>query len=114
MYISRNYWRFTAMENQNSLKCLFCHSDRIAPTSFPRPTIFNNKKFNYRKCLDCDLVFIDPVPDTGDYNRMYANSYHDEFYFKESPDYTEWFTLFEKYSKEKSLLDYGCGDGSFI
>ena len=97
------------------MQCLFCYSSNIGKASYPRSTRFNNKLFEYKKCNDCGLIFIDPLPAGDDYDKMYEKSYHDEFYFKDTvPDYTNWFKLFEKYSKEKSVLDYGCGDGGFL
>lgn len=97
------------------MECLFCLSGNITNASYPRPTFFNNKIFSYRQCEDCGLIFIDPLPSRDDYDKMYAKSYHDEFYFKETtPDYTNWFGLFEKYGKEKRIIDYGCGDASFL
>jgi 2-polyprenyl-3-methyl-5-hydroxy-6-metoxy-1,4-benzoquinol methylase len=97
------------------MQCLFCHSSNIDNAGFPRPTQFNNKIFHYKKCRDCGLVFIDPIPVAEDYNVMYTSSYHEQFYFKDViPDQTEWFDLFQKFSKEKKLLDYGCGDASFL
>lgn len=97
------------------MNCLFCHSPKIEAASYPRSTIFNNRQFDYKHCKECGLVFIDPLPANDDYGRMYAASYHDEFYFNETaPDYTNWFQRLEKYSCGKHLLDYGCGDASFL
>lgn len=96
------------------MKCLFCHSENINQAAYPRPTRFNGKIFTYRHCKDCNLVFIDPIPGKDDYDKMYEKSYHDEFYFRETPDYSNWFRLFEKLSSEKSIVDYGCGDGGFV
>jgi 2-polyprenyl-3-methyl-5-hydroxy-6-metoxy-1,4-benzoquinol methylase len=60
-------------------------------------------------------VFIDPLPSADDYEKMYARSYHEAFYFKDAPpDYAPFSSLLEKYSKYRSILDYGCGDGSFV
>ena len=96
------------------MQCLFCYSDRIRKAAYPRPTRFNDKTFGYMECRDCGLIFIDPLPGPDDYNRMYEKSYHDEFYFKEAPDYSGWLQLFERFSQEKSVVDYGCGDGAFL
>lgn len=96
------------------MECLFCHSTNIRKAAYPRPTRFNNKQFHYMRCRDCGLVFIDPIPGDEDYARMYASEYHDQFYFKDAPDYSGWFELFSRYSKDKSIVDYGCGDGAFL
>jgi 2-polyprenyl-3-methyl-5-hydroxy-6-metoxy-1,4-benzoquinol methylase len=97
------------------MNCLFCSSTKIENASYPRPTIFNNKQFNYKHCKDCGLIFINPLPAADDYGKMYSASYHDEFYFNETaPDYTRWYQLLEKYSNGKKILDFGCGDASFL
>jgi 2-polyprenyl-3-methyl-5-hydroxy-6-metoxy-1,4-benzoquinol methylase len=97
------------------MQCLFCKSSNISNTAFPRATLFNNKIFHYKKCRDCGLVFIDPLPEGDDYDKMYSNSYHDQFYFKDSGwDYTPVYNLIEPHIQAKNIMDYGCGDGSFI
>ena len=99
---------------ETKIPCLFCYSTNISMAAFPRPTTFNMKVFSYNQCNDCGLVFINPLPATDDYDKMYAKSYHSEFYFKDIPDYSNWLQLFEKYGQEKMVLDYGCGDGAFL
>lgn len=97
------------------MHCLFCESSEIIKAPFPRSTYFNNKKFNYYKCKECGLVFIDPIPSIDDYAKMYAKSYHDQFYFKEiNGDYLVLNKLLKKDGIKKTLLDYGCGDGSLL
>ena len=97
------------------MDCLFCRSENISEASYPRPSFFNNKLFSYKHCRDCGLVFIDPLPSGDDYDKMYAKTYHNEFYFKEvTPDYSNWRILLEKYRDKKKIVDYGCGDGSFL
>src|SRR5215470_12831357 len=103
------------MAVETMARCLFCQSPEIREASFPRSTYFNGKKFDYFQCKECQLVFINPLPSADDYTKMYAKSYHNEFYFKgTSPDYSRLYALLEKNSGEKSILDYGCGDGSFV
>ena len=97
------------------MQCLFCQSPDVDRTSFPRPTFFNNKRFEYYQCNNCKLVFIDPIPSSDDYANMYAPTYHDTYYFKESEiDYSFFYELLEKNTTGKNILDYGCGDGSFL
>src|SRR5215470_2313496 len=102
------------MKAENS-HCLFCKSSEIKKASFPRSTDFNGKKFHYYQCTKCQLVFIDPLPSADDYKKMYGRSYHEQFYFKEiSTDYSQFYALLEKNSNQRSIVDYGCGDGSFL
>jgi SAM-dependent methyltransferase len=97
------------------MNCLFCGSVKIENASYPRPTVFNNKQFGYKHCKNCGLVFINPLPAADDYGMMYSASYHDEFYFNETaPDYINWYQLLEKYGNGKKILDFGCGDASFL
>lgn len=97
------------------MNCLFCNSSHSRKAVIPRNTIFNNKKFSYFQCCSCGLVFIDPVPATEDYRVMYDPKYHQAFYFKETiHDYGYLDPLFDKLQIGKKLLDYGCGDASFL
>jgi len=98
------------------MNCLFCRSVNVKKANFPRATRFNHKIFHYMQCRDCDLIFIDPVPAEEDYSSMYNPSYHDQFYFKDDGglDYSNIYNLLEENISEKSLVDYGCGDGSLL
>ena len=97
------------------MPCLFCGSPEIVPASFPRPTRFNDKIFSYKKCQSCGLVFIDPIPTDDDYAKMYAVSYHDQFYFKNlGSDFDYLVNTLSAFIKEKSIVDYGCGDASVL
>ncbi|HEY0432441.1 MAG TPA: methyltransferase domain-containing protein, partial [Chitinophagaceae bacterium] len=84
------------------------------PAAFPRSTLFNNKTFHYVRCTACDLVFINPLPSAADYEKMYGLDYHEEFYFKQSPNYENFHRLLEARQTNRRLLDFGCGDGSFL
>lgn len=97
------------------MKCLFCESLDIGKTTMPRSTEFNGKTFNYYKCKSCKLVFLSPLPDSSDYEKMYAPGYHEEFYFKEqNPDFSYLIHDIEPYEAQRTMLDYGCGDASFL
>lgn len=98
--------------------CPICgHSTNKGP-AFPFATRFNHQVFNYMKCSDCDTVFVDPVPDTDTFTRMYAKAeYHDCFYEDNVPDdrYTEAASLLQYYAPVGAVvLDYGCGLGGFL
>ena len=97
------------------MHCLFCNSSEIKKASFPRPTFFNDKKFEYYQCKKCKLIFVNPLPSSDDYLKMYAKTYHEQFYFKNaSPDYKDLYRLLKENLSERSILDYGCGDGYFL
>jgi hypothetical protein len=97
------------------MACLFCDSQNIKDASYPRPTRFNNKIFYYKECKDCELVYIDPLPSADDYDKMYEKSYHEKFYFSDvPPDFSMLYQILEKFVTNRYLMDYGCGDGSFV
>lgn len=97
------------------MECLFCGSTDIGKAVIPRPAVFNDKVFSYCRCRNCKLVFINPVPDPGDYQKMYAAEYHETFYFKDqAADFSYWEPVMNKFQGNLTLLDYGCGDGSFL
>jgi 2-polyprenyl-3-methyl-5-hydroxy-6-metoxy-1,4-benzoquinol methylase len=96
--------------------CPIC-GGHSASTTFPSATIFNNIHFSYFKCIDCDSVFVDPIPDTDTFLKMYAKSaYHDCHYDGgEGEDYSKSALLLSNYLKSGSIvLDYGCGVGGFL
>jgi 2-polyprenyl-3-methyl-5-hydroxy-6-metoxy-1,4-benzoquinol methylase len=97
------------------MNCLFCQSEKIIKAVIPRPAIFNNKIFSYYQCCECKLVFINPVPGEEDYKKMYAADYHEAFYFKDQPaDFSYLLPFMESEQQDRTLLDYGCGDASFL
>jgi 2-polyprenyl-3-methyl-5-hydroxy-6-metoxy-1,4-benzoquinol methylase len=97
------------------MECLFCRSQYTKDASYPRTTFFNEKNFFYKECKSCGLVFLHPLPVAEDYDKMYPASYHQQYYFKEQkPDYSGFYELIEKSITERNLLDYGCGDGTFL
>ena len=93
--------------------CFFCRSKSSGESYYPRVS-FNGKVFRYLKCGECGLVFISPSLDERDLAVLYALDYHDEFYFKSAPDHPALPRLFRRFLQPGSLLDYGCGDGSFL
>lgn len=103
--------------------CLFCNSKNVGKCGIP-PTFFNEKEFQYIKCNDCELLFLNPIPDSSDLENMYQTSYQGNIE-KEKIDikskmpglrfpYTYQLDLIKKYSTNASLLDFGCGTGHFV
>jgi SAM-dependent methyltransferase len=95
--------------------CILCNSNRIGESYYPKLT-FNNKVFEYRKCKNCRLVFLLPALDEDDVAKLYGIDYHEEFYFKPEAERSHEYktALMKRYKTGGSLLDYGCGDASFL
>lgn len=69
------------------------------------------------RCATCISVFVDPVPDSATFARMYAKAaYHDCHYEdKEGGEYAASAQLLKQYLPVgASVLDYGCGVGGFL
>jgi hypothetical protein len=60
--------------SSTSIKCLFCEHTQTRSTPF-EDTVFNNKTFEYVQCTKCDLIFVNPLPDTDDLIKMYPVEY---------------------------------------
>jgi len=85
--------------------------------AFPYTTKFNNVYFTYLKCNSCDSVFVDPIPDSNTFKKMYAKTgYHDCFYQDvDGREYASSAQLLKQYLPVgASVLDYGCGVGGFL
>ena len=98
------------------MNCLYCNSPHVEKSNFLRPTIFNKRQFTYFKCKDCHTISIDPTPTEAEKAIMFSPVYHKTYYPEEVKfEYPEIFALAEKYNSTcKSLLDFGCGNGSFL
>jgi len=96
--------------------CPLCGGRPTGPT-FPYATRFNDVHFDYLKCGACESVLVDPVPDAQTFSRMYAKAaYHDRHYDGgEGADYSDSARLLGQYlGSGATVLDYGCGLGSFL
>ncbi|MBE0623744.1 MAG: class I SAM-dependent methyltransferase [Burkholderiales bacterium] len=97
-------------------ECPIC-GGRPTGVSFPYATYFNDTRFYYLKCGECKSVFVDPVPDTQTFERMYAKAaYHDRYYDgSEGVEYSDSTRLLSQYLEPgATILDFGCGAGSFL
>lgn len=102
--------------------CLFCNSNNLRP-SWVRPTIYNEKLFKYKRCANCSLIQLSPLPNSMDMEKMYPSSYQGgvERIITDSKmpglrfSYHYQFHLIEKFAaKNSQILDYGCGNGNFV
>jgi len=86
--------------------------------AFPYGTIFNGTEFFYFKCSGCGSTFVSPVPNQADFEKMYSvENYHDSHYREIRTDghYSDSIQfLKENCAGRRSVLDFGCGNGSFL
>lgn len=100
------------MEN-GEVACLFCGSGKSRKSDYAAIS-FNGRQFNYRECCSCKLNFNVPLLNADDYASMYAGDYHDEFYFKNTVDYSRQLAILKEQPAIKTILDFGCGDAGLL
>jgi 2-polyprenyl-3-methyl-5-hydroxy-6-metoxy-1,4-benzoquinol methylase len=96
--------------------CPLCDG-RERGVTFPYVTKFNTVEFDYLKCGSCFSVFVDPVPDSQTFEKIYAKAaYHDCNY--EAPagwTCSDSANLLKNYLPVAAkVMDYGCGTGEFL
>ncbi|MES2838443.1 MAG: class I SAM-dependent methyltransferase [Bacteroidota bacterium] len=100
---------------QEKTICPFCKSANNKSSGYEN-TFYNNKIFSYLKCTNCNLIFLNPLPNHDDYAAMYPPSYQGEI--SETAEYERDFNkvidIIEKYGIGKKILDFGCGNGAFL
>ena len=97
-------------------QCPVCGGQAKRP-AFPISTCWNGKEFLYMACGRCGSTFVDPVPDAADFEKMYSKeNYHNEHYSTCAVGkYRDSMKLLKDLAGDKNtLLDFGCGNGSFI
>lgn len=106
------------------MSCLFCSSSNTFNSNLPE-TLFNGKVFRSLRCADCNLIFLDPIPDNGDLTEMYPSTYQGEIILQKSDiskkmpglrfSYEHQLNLINRFNPAKeNMLDFGCGNGHFI
>ncbi len=94
--------------------CLFCSSTRYRPFAYPAIT-YNGKRFQYLQCKDCKLVFIDPLPNADDLQKMFPPEYHPEGGEVEIRTYYhDQVRIIKEHSTLTNIADFGCGPGHFL
>ncbi|MBI4349600.1 MAG: class I SAM-dependent methyltransferase [Elusimicrobia bacterium] len=85
--------------------------------AFPYRTHWNGRDFTYVRCAACRATYVDPLPTDSELAAMYASeSYHDRHYPEIRPErYRASAVLLRRWSGgRRKLLDFGCGNGSFL
>jgi len=57
-----------------SQTCPFCFSGEHTSSYLPS-TFFNNKRFDYVKCINCKLIYLNPFPVADDFEKLYPATY---------------------------------------
>ena len=102
------------------MECKICSTISKKKTSF----LFVHKKIKYFQCDNCLFIFQNPLPSLSKIKSIYNKKYFTENYKNYKKDYKlrqlqygldkKTILKFYKDSKEKSILDYGCGNGKFL
>jgi 2-polyprenyl-3-methyl-5-hydroxy-6-metoxy-1,4-benzoquinol methylase len=107
--------------------CPLCKRNRS--TSFPISYLLDQKKFDARKCLSCNFVYLSPRPTRHEIQLMYSDEYflHDgaDFGAHSAQDYEtaaqlgsvkfpEILGWIKKYQPEGKFFEIGCGMGYFL
>lgn len=96
--------------------CPICNGQSNG-VAFPFSIEFDGNNFDYHQCERCCSIFVNPVPNSDVFSKMYAKSeYHDTHYVDCNQDtYDESAMLLMRFAPRNALvLDYGCGIGSFL
>jgi SAM-dependent methyltransferase len=96
--------------------CPFCGGAH-AGSAFPYVTEWNGRRFDFALCGDCGTTYVDPVPTAEEFAKMYAvGNYHDHFYgVEQAGRHDASLALLSRHRDgRRRLLDFGCGDGSFL
>jgi len=93
------------------VKCNICGEDNTT-------IIWEKNKFCYRKCNECDLVYISPRLNSDSINNIYETGFKSKHDSKPVPvdhsSYNNIYRSFDKYRKKNNLLDVGCFRGDFL
>ncbi|MBD3639044.1 MAG: class I SAM-dependent methyltransferase [Crocinitomicaceae bacterium] len=108
-------------------KCPICESTNLENYLTSKDFTFSKEEFSVQKCGDCGFRFTNPIPREDEIGRYYgADNYMSHatqntkglmpFVYKRvrNMNLNRKLRLVRKYSKGKSLLDIGAGNGFFL
>jgi 2-polyprenyl-3-methyl-5-hydroxy-6-metoxy-1,4-benzoquinol methylase len=94
--------------------CLFCNSTSLHDYAFQEKALFSNTVWGYVRCHSCGLVQLHPLPGEKQLREMYGISYHETYYFLDEPYPISFYENLLNATSTQKILDFGCGDGSFL
>ncbi len=102
------------------MNCKICYNLNKKNISF----IYSHQNLRYYKCQNCYFVFQHPLPSKKELKKIYNTEYFNQNYFENSKDFKlrkQQYNIDKKIilkhyqdKKNKSILDYGCGNGTFL
>lgn len=101
---------------QISPRCPMCESVAAGP-AFPYAIRFGEQVYRYLGCSNCRTAFINPLPNPSCFARIYGKAnYHNVHYLSaDQSSYQNSVSLLRQFVQPGStVLDYGCGVGSFL
>jgi SAM-dependent methyltransferase len=103
------------------MHCPYCN--QTSKTLLYKTYSFNKKPFVFSTCLDCQCIYLDPLPDRETLDLAYSDEYYGQGeakFIKPVENFIEWFRrqramLIHSLLKGKGkVLDMGCGNGKFL
>jgi 2-polyprenyl-3-methyl-5-hydroxy-6-metoxy-1,4-benzoquinol methylase len=92
--------------------CPLCRSSRCEIAEHAEPP------YRVVRCSDCDLVYVDPIPDVGELSLHYNQDYYAEWISsqrkKRERMWGRRLKSIENQITGGDILDVGCGDGLFL
>ena len=102
------------------MKCKIC--DKII--NLNKSYLYTHNKIRYYRCNNCLFVFQNPLPNSQKLKDLYSKEYFNQNYLKNNNDFKLRKIQYKldkkiilKYYKDKKnnkILDYGCGNGTFL
>ena len=102
------------------MKCKICDKNLNLKKSY----LYTHCKIKYYKCSNCLFIFQNPLPSNKKLKELYDKEYFNQNYLKNTKDFNLRKIQYKldkkiilKYYKDKNtnkILDYGCGNGTFL
>lgn len=102
------------------MKCKIC--DKII--NLNKSYLYTHSKIKYYRCNNCLLVFQYPLPNNQKLKDLYSKEYFNQNYLKNNNDFKlrkiqykldkKIILNYYKDDKNNKILDYGCGNGTFL
>ena len=102
------------------MKCKICGKINNLNSSY----LYTHYKIKYYRCNNCLFIFQHPLPDSKKLKKLYSKEYFNQNYLKNTSDFKlrkiqyklDKKIILKHYKDDKTnkILDYGCGNGTFL